>query len=86
VAIKFVNVLVFTTFVFMGASSDVALLNEILVATMLLFMILVPATLMRALGEPGGAITAVQQTWRATTHHQPLRQATSTLVGRFRRA
>jgi hypothetical protein len=86
VAIKFVNVLVFTTFVFMAATSDVALLNVLLVATMLLFMIMVPATLMRALGEPGGAITAVQQTWRATTHHQPLRRATTGLLTRLRRA
>lgn len=85
VALKFVNVLVFTTFVFMGAASDVALLNVILVATMLLFMILVPATLMRALGEPGGAIMSVQETWRATAHHQPLRQATTGLIGRLRR-
>jgi hypothetical protein len=85
VAIKFVNVLVFTTFVFMAAASDVALLNVLLVATMLLFMIMVPATLMRALGEPGGAITAVQQTWRATTHHQPLRAATTGLLSRLRR-
>jgi len=85
VSIKFVNVLVFTTFVFMGASSDVALLNVFLVATMLLFMIMVPATLMRALGEPGGAIMSVQQTWRATTHHQPLRQATSGVWRRLRR-
>lgn len=85
VAIKFINVLVFTTFVFMGAASDVALLNVFLVATMLLFMIMVPATLMRALGEPGGAIMAVQQTWRATTHHQPLRQATSGFWRRLRR-
>jgi hypothetical protein len=85
VAIKFVNVLVFTTFVFMGASSDVALLNVILVATMLLFMIMVPATLMRALGEPGGAIVAVQQTWRATTHHQPLRRATTGFMQRLGR-
>jgi hypothetical protein len=85
VAVKFINVLVFTTFVFMGAASDVGLLNVVLVATMLLFMIMVPATLMRALGEPGGAIMAVQQTWRATTHHQPLRQATTGLVRRLRR-
>jgi hypothetical protein len=85
VAIKFVNVLVFTTFVFMAAASDVALLNVLLVATMLLFMIMVPATLMRALGEPGGAITAVQQTWRASTHHQPLRAATTGLLSRLRR-
>ncbi len=85
VAIKFVNVLVFTTFVFMGASSDVALLNVFLVATMLLFMIMVPATLMRALGEPGGAIMAVQQTWRATTHHEPLRRATTGFWRRLRR-
>jgi len=85
VAVKFVNVLVFTTFVFMGASSDVALLNVFLVATMLLFMILVPATLMRALGEPGSAIASVQQTWRGMTHHEPLRRATSGFVRRLRR-
>jgi hypothetical protein len=85
VGLKFVNVLVFTTFVFMGAASDVALLNVILVATMLLFMIMVPATLMTALGDPGKGIMAVQETWRATTHHQPLRQATSGLIGRLRR-
>jgi hypothetical protein len=85
VSLKFVNVLVFTTFVFMGAASNVALLNVVLVATMLLFMIMVPATLMRALGEPGSAIMAVQETWRATTHHQPLRQATSGLLSRLRR-
>jgi hypothetical protein len=85
VAIKFVNVLVFTTFVLMGAASDVALLNVILVATMLLFMIMVPATLMSALGEPSKGIMAVQETWRATAHHQPLRQATSGLMSRIRR-
>jgi len=85
VGLKFVNVLVFTTFVLMGAASDVALLNVILVATMLLFMILVPGTLMTALGDPGKGIMAVQDTWRATTHHQPLRQATGGLIGRLRR-
>lgn len=84
VAIKFINVLVFTTFVFMGASSDVALLNVLLVATMLIFMIMVPATLMRALGEPGAAILAVQQTWRGVAHHQPLRQATTGAWRRLR--
>jgi len=85
VALKFVNVLVFTTFVFMGASSDVALLNVFLVATMLVFMIMVPATLMRALGEPGSAIMSVQQTWRSATHHEPLRRATSGVMRRIRR-
>jgi hypothetical protein len=85
VGLKFVNVLVFTTFVLMGAASDVALLNVILVATMLLFMILVPGTLMTALGDPGKGIMAVQETWRATAHHQPLRQATGGLIGRLRR-
>jgi hypothetical protein len=84
VAVKFINVLVFTTFVFMGASSDVALLNVFLVATMLLFMIMVPATLMRALGEPGSAMMQVQQTWRGMTHHEPLRRATSGVMRRFR--
>ena len=85
VGLKFVNVLVFTTFVLMGAASDVALLNVILVATMLLFMILVPGTLMTALGDPGKGIMAVQETWRATAHHQPLGRATSGLIGRLRR-
>ncbi|HYW23564.1 MAG TPA: hypothetical protein VE953_05330 [Terriglobales bacterium] len=84
VGLKFVNVLVFTTFVLMGAASDVALLNVILVATMLLFMIMVPATLMTALGDPSKGIMAVQDSWRATTHHQPLRQATSGLLSRIR--
>lgn len=84
VAIKFVNVLVFTTFVFMGAASDVALLNVFLVATMLLFMILVPTTVMRALGEPGGAVTSAQNTWRTMTHYGPLRRAGSTLRSRIR--
>jgi hypothetical protein len=85
VGLKFINVLVFTTFVLMGAASDVALLNVILVATMLLFMIMVPATLMTALGEPSKGIVAMQETWRATTHHEPLRQATSGLLSRIRR-
>lgn len=85
VAVKFVNVLVFTTFVFMGAASDVALINVIVVATMLLFMILVPATIMRALGEPGTAISSVQETWRTVTHHQPLRRASSQAWHRLRR-
>jgi hypothetical protein len=85
VGLKFVNVLVFTTFVLMGATSDVALLNVILVATMLLFMIMVPATLMSALGEPSKGIVAVQETWRTTVQHQPLRQATSGLLTRLRR-
>lgn len=84
VAIKFVNVLVFTTFVFMGAASDVALLNVFLVATMLLFMILVPTTVMRALGEPGGAVLSVQNTWREMTHYGPLRRASGTLRSRLR--
>jgi len=63
----------------------VALLNVFLVATMLLFMILVPATLMRALGEPGAAMMSVQQTLRGVTHHEPLRRATSGFMRRLRR-
>jgi hypothetical protein len=84
VALKFVNVLVFTTFVFMGASSDVALINVFVIATMLLFMVLVPSTLMRAMGEPGSAITSAQETWRSATHHEPLRRAGSGLWRRLR--
>jgi hypothetical protein len=82
VFMKFVNVLVFTTFVFMGAASDVAIMNVLLVFTMLLFMILVPTTIMRALGEPSGALVSVQQTWRNTTHYQPLREAGTRLWSR----
>jgi len=48
-------------------------------------MIMVPATLMTALGEPSKGIMAMQETWRATAHHEPLRQATSGLMSRLRR-
>jgi hypothetical protein len=84
VAAKFVNVLVFTTFVFMGAASEVALINVFVVATMLLFMVLVPSTLLRAMGEPSSAIVSVQQTWRSAAHHEPLRRAGSGLLRRLR--
>jgi hypothetical protein len=73
---KFANVLVFAVMVTMGAVSNVAIYNVLLVAAMLFFMLLVPATLMRALGEPSGAITSI----RATAHDQAVRRPV-TLVG-----
>jgi len=73
---KFANVLVFAVMVTMGAVSSVAIYNVLLVAAMLFFMLLVPATLMRALGEPSGAIVAI----RATAHDRALRRPVS-LVG-----
>ena len=44
--------LVFVFFVFMGAAAKAALFNLPLVGTMLLFIILVPTTLVRAMAEP----------------------------------
>jgi hypothetical protein len=82
--LKFVNVLVFMVFVLMGASSAAGLFNELLVLTMLLFMILVPGTLFRALAEPNLAIASVQETWSRTTHYTPLRVAGGQLWSRIR--
>jgi hypothetical protein len=73
---KFANVLVFAVMVTMGAVSSVAIYNVLLVAAMLFFMLLVPTTLMRALGEPSGAITAL----RDTAHDQAVRRPVA-LVG-----
>src|SRR6202011_5431224 len=61
--LKFVNVLVFMTFVLMGATSAAGLFNELLVLTMLLFMILVPGFLLRAMAEPHLALASAQETW-----------------------
>jgi hypothetical protein len=82
--LKFVNVLVFMTFVLMGATSAAGLFNELLVVTMLLFMILVPGTLFRAMAEPHLAIASVQETWSRTTHYTPLRVAGGQLWSRIR--
>jgi hypothetical protein len=72
---KFVNVLVFTTFVLMSAASSAAIFNEILIFTMLFFMILVPGTLFRAMAEPHLALSAASDTWHQTVNYQPLRAA-----------
>jgi hypothetical protein len=82
--LKFVNVLVFMIFVLMGAASAAGLFNELLVLTMLLFMILVPGTLFRAMAEPHLAIASVQETWSRTTHYTPLRAAGGQLWSRIR--
>jgi hypothetical protein len=73
---KFANVLVFAVMVTMGAVSSVAIYNVLLVAAMLFFMLLVPTTLMRALGEPSGAITSLRATAQDSAVRRPV-----TLVG-----
>lgn len=80
---KFVNVLVFLTFVLMGAAAQVAVFNLLIVGTMLLFMILVPTTLLRAMSEPHLAAAAFQQGWTTTTRYAPLRLAGSQLRARL---
>jgi hypothetical protein len=84
--LKFVNVLVFMTFVLMGATSAAGLFNVLLVVTMLLFMILVPGALFRAMAEPHLAIASVQETWSRTTHYTPLRVAGAQFLSRLRRS
>jgi hypothetical protein len=86
VFLKFVNVLVFMTFVLMGATSAAGLFNELLVLTMLLFMILVPGLLFRAMAEPHLAIASAQETWRRATNYSALRAAGGQLLGRLRRS
>ncbi|MBJ7600088.1 transglycosylase SLT domain-containing protein [Candidatus Nephthysia bennettiae] len=86
VLLKFVNVLVFMTFVLMGATSAAGLFNELLVLTMLLFMILVPGLLFRAMAEPHLAIASAQETWSRTTNYAPLRAAGGQLLSRLRRS
>jgi hypothetical protein len=73
---KFANVLVFAVMVTMAAVSSVAIYNVLLVAAMLFFMLLVPTTMMRALGEPSGAISAIRETAHDRTVRRPV-----TLVG-----
>jgi hypothetical protein len=70
----------------MGAASAAGLFNELLVVTMLLFMILVPGTLFRAMAEPHLAIASVQETWSRTTHYTPLRVAGAQFLSRLRRS
>ena len=80
---KFVNVLVFVTFVLMGAAAQAALFNLLLVGTMLLFMILVPTTLVRAMAEPHLAAASLHDTWTRTARYEPLRTAGSQLRARL---
>jgi hypothetical protein len=82
---KFVNVLVFTTFVLMSAASSAAIFNEVLIFTMLFFMILVPGTLFRAMAEPHLALSAASDTWHRTVNYQPLRAAGGQFWQRIRR-
>jgi hypothetical protein len=86
VLLKFVNVLVFMTFVLMGATSAAGLFNELLVLTMLLFMIVMPSLLFRAMAEPSLAFASVQDSWSRATHYAPLRIAGARVMSRFRRA
>jgi ABC-type multidrug transport system fused ATPase/permease subunit len=72
VFMKFVNVLVFMTFVFMGAASNVMVMNVLIVFTMLLFMVMVPSTLMKAVGEPSGAITSARRTGHELALSRPV--------------
>jgi hypothetical protein len=78
--LKFVNVLVFMTFVFIGAASDVAVMNVLLVFTMLLFMILIPAAVIRALGEPSGAISSARRTAHQLAVSRPVQIAKNRLA------
>jgi hypothetical protein len=80
--LKFVNVLVFMTFVFIGAASNVAVMNVLLVFTMLLFMILIPSAVIRALGEPGGAITSARRTGHQLAISRPVQIARNRLAAR----
>jgi hypothetical protein len=73
--LKFVNVLVFMTFVFIGAASNVAVMNVLLVFTMLLFMILIPSAVIRALGEPSGAISSARRTGHQLAVSRPVQIA-----------
>jgi hypothetical protein len=66
VFLKFVNTLVFLTFVFMAAASGTGIFNELLVLGMLFFMILVPRFMTQAMAEPGGLATAVRTTMART--------------------
>ena len=82
---KFVNVLVFTTFVLMGAAAQVALFNLLIVGTLLLIMILVPTTLVRAMAEPHIAAAAFHEGWARTTRYVPLRVASTQIRARLPR-
>jgi hypothetical protein len=78
--LKFVNVLVFMTFVFIGAASSIAVMNVLLVFTMLLFMIMIPAAVIRALGEPSGAIGSARRTAHQLALSRPVQIARNRLA------
>lgn len=81
---KFANVLVFAVLVTMGAVSTVPIYNVLLVAAMLFFMILVPSTLMRALGEPSGAVVAIRQTAHSQAVRRPVNLVSTRVTGWWR--
>lgn len=81
---KFANVLVFAVMVTMGAVSTVPIYNVLLVAAMLFFMILVPSTLMRALGEPSGAVVAIRQTAHSQAVRRPVNLVSTRVSGWWR--
>lgn len=64
---KAVNVLVFDVLLAMGVHSNVALFNVLVLATLVFFMLMVPAMLMRALGQPHGAYESVRNTVTSVT-------------------
>lgn len=80
---KFVNVIVFVTFVLMAATSSIALFNLLIVGTMLFFMLLVPLTLIRAMAEPHIAAASYHDTWSRITRYEPFVVAGSQLRQRL---
>ena len=82
---KFINVLIFVTFVVLAAGSSAALFNEILIFTMLFLMVLVPLTLFRAMVDPHLAVGLAHENWSRMTRVAPLRAAGGRLLSGLRR-
>ena len=82
---KFINVLIFMTFVVLAAGSSAALFNEILIFTMLFLMVLVPLTLFRAMVDPHLALGMTYESWGRMTRAVPLRAAGGRLLSGLRR-
>ena len=82
---KFINVLIFMTFVVLAAGSSAALFNEILIFTMLFLMVLVPLTLFRAMVDPHLALGMTYENWSRMTRVAPLRAAGGRLLSGLRR-
>jgi hypothetical protein len=57
-------------------------MNVLLVFTMLLFMILIPSAVIRALGEPSGAISSVRRTGHQLALSRPVQIARNRLAAR----